>query len=111
MLNNTPEKSVSERSLLWILLTLGLLQILDLHSSVTKSVNQAETNPAINKLAEYVGFTNSICFFKLLAFFFIYVIYRITSKTFPEYTKHVCFLLALLAMFYVVIVFNNYIHH
>jgi len=111
MSNYTNENSVAKRSLLCILFILAVFQILDLHSTLTKSINQTETNPAINRLAEYIGFTYSVCFFKLLAFFCIYVIYRVTFKTFPEYTKQVCFFLSPVALFYVVIIFNNYIHH
>jgi hypothetical protein len=102
--------SVIQNVVLTLFVMLGLIQVLDAHSTLTASAGRFETNSAINWLAGKVGFTAAVLTTKSFSGVVIFFMYRVWCKTNGAYDRVFVFFLALIAMFYSFIVFNNYIH-
>ena len=75
---NVRNPGCGQRTILWLVLVLGLLQALDFHSSVTAH-GVGEANRAITQLSEYLGDMVSLGLAKLVALGAIgcmYVVWR-----------------------------------
>ena len=92
----------------WLFCCIGLLQILDLHSTLLAVDTRGETNNLINLLASFIGVAGAVIAFKGAVALSLLFSYRTWRKNPGEYDGF--FALGLLVMIgaYALVIVSNY---
>lgn len=87
-----------------------ILQVMDLHSTLTASAGRYEVNEIINWMANHVGFPFAVFIMKLCSALVLVFLYSSWVKSKGSHTIGFIISLSLLCVVYGFIVFNNYLH-
>lgn len=92
-----------------LFLFLLVVQIADLHSTLTAGVGHYETNRFINWMSQWIGFVAAVCAIKMCSAVVLSFLYRVWRLSNGSHNREFVLCLSLIAGFYSVVLANNYL--
>jgi len=92
-----------------LFLLLILIQVLDIHSTLSASAGHYEANKVIHWLSEQVGFTVAVCIVKACSSLVLLFLYRVWRLSNGFHDCEFSISLGLIFIVYGVVVTNNYL--
>lgn len=92
-----------------LLISLALIQVLDIHSTLSADNNHAEANRTINWLSQWLGFANAVYVMKAISVLALLILYKIWRLSNGSHDREFIICLTLSSVVYGFIVANNYL--
>lgn len=96
-------------SIPWLFGLIALLQIVDLHSTLTASTTRDELNRLIVWISGFVGLPAAMVLFKLIDLAVVFSLFRIWRESEGRFNAPFLFLLSMLCITYTFVVVSNYV--
>jgi hypothetical protein len=92
-----------------LFLFLLIVQIMDVHSTLTAGGDRYETNRVINWISQWIGFAGAVCVIKIGSVSMLGFLYRVWRRSGGSHDREFVLCLSLIAVFYSVVLANNYL--